>query len=395
VRGDFPLLSRRRVVYLDSAATSQKPMQVLDAMQRFYQLKNANVHRGVYRLAEEADEELEGARNAVRRFIGAPAPASVIFTRGTTESINLVARGWAEHRLRAGDEILITELEHHSNLLPWQRVAARTGAVLRLAPVEPSGGLDVGALEGMVGPRTRLIAFSLVSNVLGTELPAQRIVQAARKVGAAVLIDAAQAAPHQVIDVGALGCDFLAFSGHKMLGPTGIGVLWVSPDRLDEVEPLLLGGGMVREVFAGSATFLDPPWKFEAGTPPIAEAVGLHAAISYLEALRMDEVQAHARGLAAYAEVRLRDLAGVTLYAPGRNRVAVLSFNLDGVHPHDAAAFLDQRGICVRAGHHCAQPLMRRLGVAGTIRASVQVYSTREEIDALAGALEEARGALC
>jgi cysteine desulfurase/selenocysteine lyase len=266
VRGDFPLLSRRRVVYLDSAATSQKPMQVLDAMQRFYQLKNANVHRGVYRLAEEADEELEGARNAVRRFIGAPAPASVIFTRGTTESINLVARGWAEHRLRAGDEILITELEHHSNLLPWQRVAARTGAVLRLAPVEPSGGLDVGALEGMVGPRTRLIAFSLVSNVLGTELPAERIVQAARKVGAAVLIDAAQAAPHQVIDVRALGCDFLAFSGHKMLGPTGIGVLWVSPDRLDEVEPLLLGGGMVREVFAGSATFLDPPWKFEAGT---------------------------------------------------------------------------------------------------------------------------------
>jgi cysteine desulfurase/selenocysteine lyase len=383
VRADFPLLARREVIYLDSAATSQKPRQVLEAMQRFYETSNANVHRGVYRLAEEADQELEGAREAVRRFIGAPEVASVIFTHGTTESINLVAQGWAARRLGPGDEIAVTELEHHSNLLPWQRVAQVTGAVLRISPLE--------APWEAIGPRTRLVAFSLVSNVLGTRLAAERMVSAARASGAAIVIDAAQAVPHMPVDVRALGCDFLAFSGHKMLGPTGIGVLWATRERLEEMEPLLLGGGMVREVFADRSTFLDAPRKFEAGTPPVAEAVGLGSAVQYLEQLGMEEVRAHAQSLAADAASRLQEIPGVTVHGPSADRLAVVSFNVQGIHPHDVATWLDQRGICVRAGNHCAQPLMRRLGITGTVRASVHVYSTREDIDSLASAVSAAR----
>ena len=360
LRADFPLLCARQLVYLDSAATAQKPRSVLEAMQRYYERSNANVHRSVYRLAEEASEALEGARNAVARFIRASDAAEVVFTRGTTESINLVAQGWAARRLRQGDEILVTEVEHHSNLLPWQRVATATGAGLRMVAPEV-------AAEA-IGPQTRVVALSLVSNVLGTALPAERIVGRARHAGAAVVIDAAQAAPHRRLDVVALGGDFLAFSAHKMLGPTGIGVLWAKGERLNETEPLLLGGGIVREVFADRATYLD--------------------------ALGMDVVEGHARELATYAAGRLRDLPGVTVYGPGTERVSLVSFNLEGVHPHDMAAFLDQRGICVRAGHHCAQPLMRKLGVSGTVRASVQVYSTRAEIDALATAVGAARDEL-
>jgi cysteine desulfurase/selenocysteine lyase len=355
-------------------------------MQRFYETSNANVHRGVYRLAEEADKELDDAREAVRRFIRAPETAGVIFTHGTTESINLVAQGWAARRLRPGDEIAVTEVEHHSNLIPWQRVAAATGAVLRMSPLE--------APWQAIGPRTRVVAFSLVSNVLGTMLPAERIVKAARAAGAAVVIDGAQAVPHLPIDVGALGCDFLAFSGHKMLGPMGIGVLWAARQRLEEMEPLLLGGGMVREVFADRSTFLDAPQRFEAGTPPVAEAVGLRAAVEYLEALGMTQVRSHAQELAGHVASRLREIRGVTVHGPSGDHIAVVSFNIEGVHPHDAATWLDQRGICVRAGNHCAQPLMRRLGVTGTVRASVQVYSRREEVDALVSALAEARTAL-
>jgi cysteine desulfurase/selenocysteine lyase len=381
VRADFPLLARRGIVYLDSAATSQKPAQVLHAMQRFYEEHNANVHRGVYRLAEEADAALEGAREAVRRFVGARDRSEIVFTRGTTESINLVAQGWAARRLHPGDEIVVSDVEHHANLLPWQRAAGTSGASLRV----------VSDVVAAVGPRTRVVAFSLVSNVLGTELPAAAIVAAARAAGAAVLIDAAQAVPHQRIDVGALGADFVAFSAHKMLGPTGIGVLWGRSARLQETEPLLLGGGMVREVFADRATFLDPPAKFEAGTLPVAEAVGLRAAIEYLEALGMDAVEEHARERVSALESRLRGVRGVTVYEPGVRRVAALSFNLAGVHPHDLASFLDRRDICVRAGHHCAQPLMRRLAVAGTVRASVQVYTTAQDVDALGNAIESAR----
>ena len=378
VRGDFPILSRA-LVYLDSAATSQKPRAVLSAMQRYYENTNANVHRSVYRLAEEAGLALDAAREAVRRFIGARSADEIVFTRGTTESINLVAHGFA---LRPGDEIVVTQLEHHANLLPWQRAARRSGARLRILPVDARGRLQEISLRS-----ARLLAFSLVSNVLGSELPARELIAQARKAGAAVLIDAAQAAPHLPLSVADLDCDFLAFSGHKMLGPTGIGVLWAKSERLAELEPLLLGGGMVREVFADRAEWLPAPAKFEAGTPPVAEAVGLHAAIDYLQALGMKAVEAHARELAGYAVERLRGVEGITVYAAGQDHVGPVSFNVRAVHPHDLAAFLDERGICVRAGHHCAQPLMKALGVAGTVRASVQVYTTRADIDALISAL--------
>jgi cysteine desulfurase / selenocysteine lyase len=394
VREDFPLFARRpEIVYLDSAATSQTPRAVLDAMRRFYETSNANVRRGIHRLGEEATEALEEAREAVRRFVRARSAQEVVFTRGTTESINLVAQGWAAPRLRPGDEIVATELEHHSNLLPWQRAANEAGATLRLVPVSAAGELRPIDVERLVGPRTRLVAFSHASNVLGAILPAARIARAARDRGAAVLIDAAQTAPHLPVDVQELGCDFLAFSAHKMLGPTGIGVLWARRERLEEMEPLLLGGGMVREVGEDRSTWLDPPWRLEAGTPPIAEAVGLRAAIEYLEALGMDAVRAHDRELVSHAMERLAAVTGLRLHgsAAPEARIGVLSFTVPGAHPHDVSTFLDQRGICVRAGNHCAQPLMRRLGKSGTVRASLQVYSDRADIDALARALEEAR----
>jgi cysteine desulfurase/selenocysteine lyase len=398
LRGDFPLLARefgqppRRLVYLDSAATSQKPRPVIDAMQRFYERTNANAHRGVYQLAEEASAVLEDAREAVRRFIGARDAAEIVFTRGATESINLVAQGWAEKRLHPGDEIVVTEIEHHSNFLPWQRAAQRTGASLRVIPIDASGALQ--SFEGFFSPRTRLLAFSHVSNVLGSTLPARELVRAARSRGAAVLIDAAQSVPHQPVDVQALDCDFLAFSGHKVLGPMGIGVLYGRRALLEETEPLLLGGGMVREASAQGSSWLEVPHKLEAGTLPLAEAAGLRAAVHYLESLGMAQVHAHARELARSAARSLSRLPGVRVFAPELERSAVVSFQLERVHPHDLAAFLDTRAVCVRAGHHCAQPLMRKLGVAGTVRASVQVYSTQEDIDLLAAAVAEAREAL-
>jgi len=383
VRSDFPLLQDRGLVYLDNAATSQKPRAVLQAMDEFYQRSNANVRRGVHRLAEEATAALEEAREAVRRFLSARSTKEIIFTRGATESINLVAQGWAGRLLSKGDEIAVTEVEHHSNFVPWQRAARATGASLRV----------VGAEETRFGPRTRVLALSHVSNALGTILPAARMARAARASGAVVLIDAAQSVPHLPVSVAELGCDFLAFSGHKMLGPTGIGVLWARPERLQEMEPLLTGGGMVLEVSDQRATWLEPPAKFEAGTPPIAEAVGLRAAIEYLEKLGMGEVRAHERELIARAFAQLAKVPDVVLYGPEEAgaRSGIISFNLRGVHPHDLATFLDARGICVRAGNHCAQPLMRRLGVSGTVRASLHVYSSREDVDALAEAVAAAR----
>jgi cysteine desulfurase / selenocysteine lyase len=395
VRADFPLLARsaaggRPLVYLDSAATSQKPRAVLEAMQRFYERSNANVRRGVHFLGEEATAALEDAREAARRFVRGGDVREIVFTRGTTESINLVAQGWAARRLRSGDEIVVTELEHHSNFLPWQRVAHETGAALRIAKLTPRFDADV---EPLLGPRTRVVALSHVSNVLGTVLPVARIASAAHARGAAVVVDAAQSAPHLPIDVGALGCDFLAFSGHKALGPTGIGVLWGRRERLEEMEPLLLGGGMVREVLDDRASWLDPPWRFEAGTPPIAEAAGLRAAIEYLESLGIEEIRSHDRALAVAGLSRLAAVPGVELIGPhdAESRIALFSFTVRGAHPHDIAAFLDQRGICVRAGHHCAQPLARRLGIAGTVRASACVYTSPAEFDALAEALDDAR----
>jgi cysteine desulfurase/selenocysteine lyase len=396
VRGDFPLLARqldgRPLVYLDSAATSQKPRAVIEAMARFYEQHNANVHRGVHRLAEEATEALEQARAAVQRFLGADTTGEIIFTPGTTASINLVAQGWARGRLKSGDEILVTELEHHSNLIPWQQVARATGATLRFIPVSGGGELQLAELDQLLSERTRLFAFSHVSNALGTLLPAKRLVQAAHDRGAAVLIDAAQSAPHLPLDVRELGCDFLAFSAHKLLGPTGIGVLYARAQRIEEMEPVSTGGGMVNEVYIDRATWAAGARKLEAGTPPIAEAVGLHAAIDYLSAIGMDSIRDHERSLTARALARLSAIELLTLYGPinPEERSGVLSFNLRGVHTHDLAAFLDARGIAVRAGNHCAQPLMRKLGVAGTARASWHVYTLAEEIDALAEALGEA-----
>jgi len=395
VRHDFPILSRtvhgsRPLVYLDNAATSQKPKPVLDAMARYYEESNANVHRGIHVLAEEATEELESARARAALFLGARSEHGIVFTKGTTEALNLVAQGWAAQRLKPGDEIVVTALEHHANLLPWQRAAARSGAKLRAIPATRLGELDP---EFVFSPRTRLVAFSHVSNAVGTLLPVARLVHAAKEQGAVVVVDAAQSAPHLKLDVEALGCDFLAFSAHKALGPTGIGVLWGKAERLEETEPLVLGGGMVREVTLESATFLDPPRRFEGGTPPIAEAVGLRVALEYLTRIGMDRIHAHDSSLVRTALSRLRQNRDLTVYGPDvpDEHVGIVSFNLRGVHPHDLAAFLDQRGIAVRAGNHCAQPLMTALGSPGVVRASFALYNTLEEVDVLARALEEAR----
>ena len=395
LRDDFPALQRSGLVYLDSAATSQKPRAVLDAVRRHYERHNANAHRGIYRLAEEATAALDEAREAVRAFLHAGSAGQIVFTRGSTDGINLVAQGWARPRLRPGDELVVTELEHHSNLLPWQRVAAQTGAVLRIVRVGDDGALPdpVAALEAQLSRRTRLVAFTHVSNALGTLLPAAELAKAAHRVGAAVLVDAAQSAPHLPLDVGALGCDFLVFSAHKLLGPTGVGVLCGTPERLEEIEPVTLGGGMVGEVSLEGATWAPLPRRLEAGTQPVAEIVGLAAAIAYLSALGMDRVREHERALTAHALSRLASVPGLSLYGPPADqRSGVVSFNLRGVHAHDLAAALDARGIAVRAGNHCAQPLMRRLGLAGTARASFHVYTQPAEIDALAEALEGARG---
>jgi cysteine desulfurase/selenocysteine lyase len=395
-RSDFAILSRtvdgRRLVYLDSAATSQKPRAVLEAMDAYYTRSNGNPHRAVHRLAEESTLALEQGRAAVARLIGAQ-PEELVFTRGATESLNLVAQGWAEPRLRPGDEIVVTELEHHSNLLPWQRAAKRTGATLRALPLTDEGVLDLGAVDAVINPRTKVVALTQVSNAIGTLVPVAQVAARAHAVGAVVVVDGAQSVPHLPVDVAALGADFLAFSGHKMLGPTGIGALWGKAALLAAMEPLLLGGGMVREVTLEGATYKEGPGRLEAGTPAVAEAVGLGAACDYLQALGMARLRAHERDLTALALRRLADVEGLVQYGPrsAEERGGVVSFNLRGVHPHDLAAFLDERGLCVRAGTHCAQPLLRRLGVLGTARASFSVYSGADDVEALAAALDEAR----
>jgi cysteine desulfurase/selenocysteine lyase len=397
IRKDFPILETqahgKRLVYLDSAATSQKPRQVVDRIVRFYEEENANVHRGVYQLSEKATAAYEGARAACARFIGAPTPRSIIFTRSTTESINLVRFTWARTNLRADDEVLVTELEHHSNLIPWQLLCQETGATLRHLPIDDEGRLRLDLLEDYVTERTKLVSTSLMSNVLGTINPIRRLADAAHAVGAVMVVDAAQAAPHVPVDVIELDADFLAYSSHKMCGPTGAGILYGREDLLEAMPPFHGGGEMIREVWADRATWNEIPYKFEAGTMNIAQAVGLGAAIEYLEGLGMDEVRAHEVDITAYALERLGG-GGATLYGPRAvsDRGAAISFNVDEVHPHDLATILDQEGICIRAGHHCAQPLMRRLGVPATARASFYVYNTHEEVDVLVTALEGAKG---
>ena len=395
VREDFPILSRemggKPLVYLDSAATSQKPVQVIEAENDFYRWHNANAHRGIYTLGEEATEAFEGARATIARFLGADDPARLVFTRGTTEAINLVALGWARPRLREGDEILLTELEHHSNIVPWQMAAKATGATLRYLPLSDDGTVDISGLDAALSPKTKLLAVSGMSNALGTIPPVRQLADAAHAVGAVVVVDGAQAAPHLPTDADALGADFFAFSGHKMLGPTASGGLLGTRERLDEMEPVFGGGDMIREVFHEHSTWNEVPFRFEAGTMQVAQQVGLAAAVRYLEALGMDDVRAHEVDLTGYALERLTD-AGATVYGPTDMAVrgGAVSFWFKDVHPHDLAQILNEEGVCIRAGHHCAQLVMRRFGTSATSRASFSVYNTREEVDVLVDALTEA-----
>lgn len=397
VRGDFPILSRtvrggRPLVYLDSAATSQKPRQVIDAMRRHYEAGNANVHRAVYELAEEATAAYEGVRGDVARFIGVADPREIVFVRGTTEAINLVAYAWGRKNVGAGDIVVTTEYEHHSNIVPWQMLTRERGARLEYINIDDSGELVLADLERHLATgRVRLVAFSLVSNVLGTVSDAKRIVAMCRAAGAMTLVDAAQAVPHMPVNVASLGCDFFAFSGHKMLAPTGIGVLWARRETLESMDPFHGGGDMIREVHRQETTWNDVPYKFEAGTPGIAGTVGLGAAIRYLEGIGMDRVHAHGAELTRHAMEALSGVRGLRIYGTPdlSRRGGVISFNFHDVHPHDVAQIVDGEGIAMRSGHHCAQVLMERLGVAATSRASFYVYNTAGDVDALVAALQK------
>jgi cysteine desulfurase/selenocysteine lyase len=397
VRGDFPLLGRlvhgRRLVYLDSAATSQKPREVLDALLHYYHDYNANVHRGIYEIAEEATARYEEARAKVAAFLGAARPEEIVFTRGTTEAINLVAATWGRATVRAGDEILLTEMEHHSNIVPWQLLAAERGAVLRYVPVTDEGRLDLDTIDRLLTPGTRLVALTHQSNVLGTVNPVRSIAERAHAVGARVLVDAAQSVPHQAVDVRALDVDFLAFSGHKMLGPTGSGGLWARYDLLDAMPPYHGGGEMIMTVGLESSTYKTPPHKFEAGTPNIADSIALGVATDYLRRIGLDAVAAHEHALTDYALRQLRDVPGVRILGPevAQDRGGAISFTMDVAHPHDIAQVLDQQGIAVRAGHHCAEPLHRRFGISASARASLHLYNTAEDIDALVEGLGTVR----
>ncbi len=395
IRREFPILDRRigdkRLVYLDNAATSQKPRRVLDALTKYYERHNANIHRGVHRLAEEATAAYEESRAKVARFLGAPGTTGLVFTRGTTESINLVAHAWGRKNLREGDEVLLTEVEHHSNLVPWQLAAQATGARLRFVPIREDGTLDMEEAGRLIGPKTKLVGCIHASNVLATINPVVKLARMAREAGALMLVDGAQSAPHLPVDVEALGCDFFACSGHKMLGPTGVGVLWGRPEILEEMDPFLGGGEMIREVRLDHSTYNDLPYKFEAGTMNIAQAVGLGAAVDYLGELGMENVREHERRLGEYAYGRLSELEGIEIYGPKEERTGLVSFSLPDVHPHDLSQLLDEEGIAIRSGHHCAQPLMRRLGVPATARASFYLYNVEEEVDRLVEALARAR----
>jgi cysteine desulfurase/selenocysteine lyase len=398
IRADFPILDReingRRLVYLDSGNTSQKPQAVIDAVREHLERHNANVARSVHTLGTEATAAYEGARATVARFVNAASPEQVVFTKNATEAINLVAHSIGSHlRLGPGDEIVITEMEHHSNIVPWQLLCERTGATLRWFGITDDGRLDESTLDSLVNPRTKLVSMVLVSNILGTVNDPSRIVARARSVGALVMFDASQAVPHRAVDVQALDADFLAFTGHKMLGPTGIGVLYGRAELLESMPPFLGGGSMIETVTMARSTFARPPARFEAGTPPIAEAVGLGAAVDYLTAVGMDAVTAHERSLTAYALDQLSTVEGLRLIGPAttEGRAGTISFALSDVHPHDVGQILDAEGVQVRVGHHCARPTCVRFGVPATTRASLYLYNTTEEVDALVAALAKVR----
>ena len=389
----FPILGEKvygkPLVYLDNAATSQKPQAVIDALSYFYLKDNANAHRGVHYLAERATEQYEGARAKAQRFLNAEHADEIIFVRGATEAINLVAQTYGKAHVGAGDEVLITAMEHHSNIVPWQMLCEEKGALLRVAPINDAGELLLEEVDSLIGPRTRLVAVTHVSNVLGTINPIRRICEMAHARGACVLVDGAQAAPHLKVDVQALGCDFYAISGHKMYGPTGIGVLSGRRELLEEMPPYQGGGDMILSVSFEKTVYNKPPYKFEAGTPHMAGAVGLGAAIDFLAWLEQDALAAHEHEVLAYGIRALSEFPGLRLIGTARAKASVLSFVLDGIHPHDIATILDREGIAIRAGHHCAQPLMKRLGVAATARASLACYSTRHDIDALVAGLRK------
>ena len=397
IRADFPIFEQleegKPLSFLDSAVSSQKPRQVLAALEEFYEHSYCNVGRGVYALAERADAAYEQAREKARAFINARSPREVVFTRNTTEGLNLVAYAWGLDNLGPGDIVLASELEHHSNFVPWQELARRSGAEFRVIPVTGEGELELGELECLAsGGQLKIVAITAVSNSLGTIVPVEKLIAFAHEQGAIAVIDAAQAAPHRKVDVQALDCDFFAFSGHKMCGPSGVGVLFGRSELLEQMSPFQTGGGMIRRVSVEKTTWAELPHKFEAGTPPVAEAVALGAAIDYLEAIGLDAIAAHEHELTAYALERLSELPGLTLYGPPlERRSGIVSFNLEGIHPHDVAQILDSEGVCVRAGHHCNQPLMHKLGVAATSRASFYLYSMPEEIDRLVVGLERAR----
>jgi cysteine desulfurase/selenocysteine lyase len=395
VRADFPILQQevhgKPLAYLDSAATSQKPRQVLEAVSRFYERDNGAVHRAVHMLGERSTRAYEEARAAVAGFIGAGDPREVVFLRGTTEAINLVASSWGRSQIGEGDEVLVTEMEHHSNIVPWQLLCDAVGAQLRVVPVDDAGALVMDELDARLGPRTKLVAVTHVSNVLGTVNPLREIAERAHAQGALVLVDGAQGVPHLAVDVGALGCDFYAFSGHKVFAPTGIGALWARHELLDAMPPWQGGGGMIASVSFAKTTWAEAPERFEAGSPNTGGAVGLATALRYVESLGMGAVESHERDLVAYAHAVLSEIPGLHIFGAAENKTGVVSFVLDGVHAHDLGTILDREGVAVRAGHHCAQPLMERYGVAATVRASFAIYNTRAEVDALVQGLHTAR----
>jgi len=395
MKSDFPLLERevrgKRIVYLDSAATSQKPVQVLEAMDHYYRTINSNVHRGVYAIAEEATNEMERARESVRRFINAKSASEIIFTKNATESINLVAFSWGRANLSAGDVVVLSHMEHHANIVPWHMLVAERGIELRWIPLDEQGRLDLTNLDSLL-EGAKVLSVTAMSNVLGTLTPVRTLTDAARAAGAISIIDGCQSVPHSATDVQALGADFLAFSGHKMCGPTGIGVLYGREELLEAMPPFLGGGEMIRDVRLDGFTTNDLPWKFEAGTPPIAEIIGLGAAVEWLEGVGMDNVRSHEIALTDYTLTTLGERFGerISIYGPSDSaeRGGVFSFAFDGLHPHDISQVLDEHAVCVRAGHHCAKPLMRILGIGATARASIYVYNDTPDIDALADALE-------
>jgi cysteine desulfurase/selenocysteine lyase len=395
VRKDFPILEQevhgKPLVYLDSAATSQKPRVVLDALTAHYSTMNANVHRGVHWLSERATAEYEGARARVQRFLGAARPEEIVFVRGTTEGINLVARSYGRLAVGPGDEIVISALEHHSNIVPWQLLCEERAAVLRVIPIDDDGQVELDAYERFLGDRTRFVALAHVSNALGTLLPVKRMIELAHRRGVPVLVDGAQAVPHLPVDVGDLDCDFYVFSGHKVFGPTGIGALYGKAELLERMPPYQGGGDMIKVVTFEKTLYNDLPYKFEAGTPAVAEAIGLGVALEYLQSLGRDRVEAYERELVAYGTAALTAVPGLRLIGTAPGKVSVLSFVLEGVHAHDVGTILDREGIAVRTGHHCAMPVMQRFGVPATARASLALYNTRGEIDALVEALGRVR----